>query len=382
MPNSRWVYFFKFRGKDKELWLGAWPALGLAAAREKRNEAEQKKKAGVSPTEERQAERVANRGQTFAEFAAENVDRLGPKKEPGRAVWLQQMTTPQFLADLVNMLPNDIQIGDVEKALLPYWETRTATSIRLRMRMRRVLAAARAKRLIVGERWINPAVYRDVLEHTMPKTDYEESPRPSLPWEDVPAFLADLRKRPEAVSPEAIEWLVLTAARVDSVIGARWGEVDLRARTWTVPAGRMKGRDGRVTDFVIPLTLPLVRVLRRRLPRGHRVDPNAFIFPSPGGRSTTGHVSGSSMWNVVRRVRPGVEVCPHGFRASFSTWAEEETDFGDKIISAAIGHKKKDKVQRRYGRSNLLPGRRRLMVLWGRYCAAPPKAAPALRLAA
>ena len=382
MPNGKWVYFFKFRGKEKELWLGAWPTLGLAAARDQRNEAEAKKKAGVNPTDERQAEKVANRATSFAEFALENVDRLGPKKEPGRSVWLRQMTTPKFLGDFVHMTPNDIQIEHVEKALLPFWETRTATSIALRMRIRRVLSSARAKKLIAGERWINPATYRDVLEHTMPRSTYEEEPRPSLPWQDVPAFLCDLRARPEAILPMAAEWLVLTGARVDSVTGAQWGEIDLRRRTWTVPAARMKGREGKVGAFVVPLTRPMVGVLRRLLPRGQRIDPNAFLFPSPGGRSRSGHMESSSMWNIVRRVRPNVEVCPHGFRASFSTWAEEETDFGDKIISAAIGHKKKDKVQRRYGRSDLLPGRRRLMRLWAAYCAPPVIAAPGLRLAA
>lgn len=384
MPNKRWVYFFKFRSggklKEKELWLGAWPEMDLKHARLARNAAEGTKESGVSPTDQRQVARALKRGLTFGEYAAENIDKLGPKKEPGRAIWLRQMTTPQFIGEFVHMLPNDIRLEHVERALAPYWETRTATSIILRMRIRRILSSARAKRLIVGERWMNPAIYRDNLEHTMPKVERIEEPRRSVPWQDLPGFMARLRSQNTRLRASALaaEWLVLTTMRVSACVGAQWGEIDLKARTWTVPAVRMKGREGKVKEHVVPLNLPMLRVLRAALPRGVHPMPSTFIFPS--NRSYSGHVETSGVWNVV--LDHTSEGCPHGFRATFETWAEEETDFGETIISMTTGHVKKDKVQRRYARSDLLGKRRRLMRAWGRWCDQPPPGAEARSIAA
>ena len=40
----------------------------------------------------------------------------------------------------------------------------------------------------------------------------------------------------------AFRLAILTACRTTEVLGARWSEVDLAARTWTIPEGRMKGK--------------------------------------------------------------------------------------------------------------------------------------------
>jgi integrase len=52
-----------------------------------------------------------------------------------------------------------------------------------------------------------------------------------------PNFMAELRQR-EGVAGRALEFAILTAARTGEVLGARWPEIDLEGRLWTVPAGR------------------------------------------------------------------------------------------------------------------------------------------------
>jgi integrase len=46
----------------------------------------------------------------------------------------------------------------------------------------------------------------------------------------------------DGVAAAALEFLILTAARTGEVIGARRSEIDFRARMWTVPPTRMKGK--------------------------------------------------------------------------------------------------------------------------------------------
>ena len=67
-----------------------------------------------------------------------------------------------------------------------------------------------------------------------------------MPYEEIAGFIADLRKRPSPTTL-ALEFCILTAARSGEVLGARWSEIDLAKRIWTVPAHRMKaGREHRV----------------------------------------------------------------------------------------------------------------------------------------
>lgn len=378
-PTLRWVYEYRFRGKDRETRLGEYPGLTLAKARVERDRLErQRKEDGVDPNAVKRREKALNRGLTFREFALENADTLGWPSKAARKRWLKVMTTPQYLKGFIDLTPNEIRAEHVEDALRPYWTAQPATSIQLRRCIRRVLQAARAKKLIAGMVWENPAVFRDGLEHTMPSSAYVSEPRKSLPWQEAPVFLTKLRRKGN-IESLAVEWLILTGMRVEAVIGARWDEIDLRKRTWTVPADRMKGEEGKVGKHVAPLTKPMVRVLRKLRKLGVRRD-SEFLFASR--RSKTGHICSSTVWNYVHRIA-AYDACPHGFRSTVSTWAEEETDAHETVITMTVGHVKKDKIHRVYGRSDMLRRRRELMEAWGRYCAEPRYPQPAaLRIAA
>lgn len=73
----------------------------------------------------------------------------------------------------------------------------------------------------------------------LPKVKAVTVHQPSMPWRDVPAFMADLATRP-GVSARCLEFIILTAARSGAARGARWDEIDLAEKVWNVPAERMK----------------------------------------------------------------------------------------------------------------------------------------------
>jgi integrase len=72
--------------------------------------------------------------------------------------------------------------------------------------------------------------------------------------------------------------LVLSGLRLREAAEARWGEV--RDELWTIPASRMKGRNGVARTHVVPITNEL-RKLFDRIPRGG----GDFIFSVNGGRT-------------------------------------------------------------------------------------------------
>jgi integrase len=112
----------------------------------------------------------------------------------------------------------------------------------------------------------------------------------SLPYSEISTYLDALRHQ-KGVAAKALEFLILTAARTGEVIGARWDEVDLLAKIWTIPASRMKaGREHRV-----PLSEAAVSVLKEM----QAVRQNEYIFS--GDRRA--QLSNMALLMVLRRMK-------------------------------------------------------------------------------
>lgn len=205
----------------------------------------------------------------------------------------------------------------------------------------------------------NPAGWMDNLDSTSLKrrkiTKQLVKHHPSLPFKDVPAFLADLRGR-ESLAARALELCILTATRTAEVTGARWSEFDLTNGTWTIPAERMKA--GR--EHVVPLSEPALAIMKA-LPR---YEGSPFIFAGLTGQK---HLSNMSMAMLSRRMRRE-KVTVHGFRSTFRDWAAETTQFPAEVAEMALAHIIASKVERAYRRGDLLDKRTMLMSAWAKFC--------------
>jgi len=60
----------------------------------------------------------------------------------------------------------------------------------------------------------------------------------------------------------------------------------------------------------------------------------------------------------------GYTARPHGLRATFRSWAEEQTDADWETKEMSLGHAVGSKVERAYQRSDLIDKRRQLLVKW------------------
>ena len=171
--------------------------------------------------------------------------------------------------------------------------------------------------------------------------------------------MAELRQRP-GVSARALEFAILTATRTGETVGARWDEIDLDARLWTIPAVRMKsGREHRV-----PLSDRAIEILMG-LPR-----EGAFVFT---GARCDRPLASSALLNLVRAMLgPGATV--HGFRSTFKDWAAEQTAYPNELSEIALAHAVTDKVEAAYRRGDMMEKRRRLMADWAAYCERAPAA--------
>jgi integrase len=358
--GRRWVFMFRWQGKQCEMGLGSLISVPLARARDMAGEARLAVAKGINPLDaRRKAKQAAKAVPTFGACADDFIESKSSqwRNETHKSQWTTTLT--KHAAPLTSKLVNRIETEDVLDVLKPLWAVKPETASRLRGRIERVLDAAKAKGYRSGE---NPARWRGHLDHLLPtRQKLTRGHHAAMPYPDVPDFVAALRKR-AATAALALEFLILTAARSGEVLGATWGEINLDDKLWTVPANRMKA--GRIQR--VPLVDRAIEILNEiaKLCKGDA--PSAFVFPGSRDKEP---LSNMSMTMLMRRMER--EETVHGFRSSFRDWAGEITSFPREIAEAALAHIVGDATERAYRRGDALEKRRKLMSAWAIYCNKP-----------
>ena len=375
--NRSWLFRFKLHRKAHLMGLGALADVTLAEAREAATAARKLVKQGVNPIDRRKAERAelaARAGlNTFAEvaeayIAAHEDSWRNPKH---RQQWRNTLDT--YAAPILGSVPVAVvDVGHVMRVLTPIWKEKTETASRLRGRIESVLGFATARGWRTGD---NPARWRGHIANLLPapaKVSKVQN-QPALPWKQIDTFAASLAHE-EGMAARALRFAILTAARTNEVIGARWGEIDSAAAVWTVPANRMKaGREHRV-----PLSPAALAVLAAAATLRPDHASDAFIFP--GGKPASA-LSNMALLMLLRRMNPHTDKAParwrdaksgdpisvHGFRSTFRDWAAEATSHPREIAEAALAHAVGG-VEGVYQRGDLLEKRRVLMADWATFC--------------
>ena len=350
----KWVLRFTHRGQAKEMGLGSARDVPLTDARKLAEKARALIAQGVNPIEARKRDDGVP---TFGKMADDVIETLSPgfRNEKHKAQWA--MTMAVYAAPLRPMPVDAVTTEDVLAVLKPIWTTKPETASRVRGRIEKVLDAARAKGFREGE---NPARWRGHLDCILPKqATLARGHHAALPYADIPTFMASLLEH-DAIAARALEFTILTAARSGETRGARWSEIDMAAKVWTIPADRMKaGREHRV-----PLTDRALALLDKM--KAARISE--FVFP---GQKREKPLSVMALDMLLRRMK--VDVTTHGFRSTFRDWAGNETSFPRELAEQALAHVIGDKAEQAYRRGDALERRRALMEAWAAHCA-PAKA--------
>jgi integrase len=354
-----WIFRFRRDGKLHDYGLGPVHSVGLATARQRAFECRATLYAGNNPVETRQAKRLervlaAAKAVTF-EHAAEQyisahaVGWRGPRQEQQ---WRQSLINYAF--PILGKLPvMAIDTPLVLQVLEPIWQTKTETASRLRNRIEAVLNWATSRGFRQGE---NPARWKGHLENLLAQRSKLQRVvhYPALQYSEIGAFILELRQQ-EGVAARALEFLILTACRTNEVRRARWDEIDLTERVWTVPAERMKpGRDHRV-----PLSDAAMQVLGVML----ELSVDEYVF-----RGRNGALGHNAMLRALASLgRDDISV--HGFRSTFRDWAAEATAHPNEVVEMALSHTTKNQAEAAYRRGDLFEKRRTLMCDWAQRCA-------------
>jgi integrase len=358
---TSWTFRYTMSGRpERNMGLGPVRDISLAAARELAADARRLKRAGIDPLEQRRAQRAAAaleaaRTMTFRECGERYIAayRDGWRNAEHRRQW--STTLASYAYPKIGNLPvAAVDVGLVLKVIEPLWRTRTETASRLRGRIELVLDWATARGYRVGE---NPARWKGHLENLLPRRHAVQKVRhlPAVPYAELPLLTIELRAE-RGIPARTLEFLILTAARSNEVLGARWDEVDWEGRLWTVPPARMKGGK----EHKVPISDRALSILQELA----AVRLNDLIFP---GVREDRPLSKTTLIRTLRRLGQA-EAAVHGFRASFATWSAERTNYPHEIREAALAHAVSSAVERAYTRTTMLDRRRRLMTDWAAFC--------------
>jgi integrase len=315
------------------------------------------------PLEERKHQRAAlafhtAKSVTFRQAAADYIRQHEGswRNHKHRSQWIT--TLAQYAEPVLgNIAVANIDTALVLQVLRPIWARIPETASRLRARIESILNFA----VVDGDR-ANPARWKGHLEHKLDRRLRKVrgvKHLAAVPYAEVPDFLADLRQH-QGVAARSLEFLILTAARTGEVIGARWYEIDVGGRLWTIPAERMKSN----RQHVVPLSDTALAILNA-LPR--EAD-NPHVFPG-----TRRHKLGDeALLDFLRGM--GRTESVHGFRSSFRDWAGDCSNHPREVIEAALAHAIKDDTEAAYRRSTAIEKRRLLMADWARFCEGPTSA--------
>jgi len=359
--TKTWAFYYKKEGKRTEMGLGSFGNVSLEQAREKAAELRKQIANGIDPLGERQQqenERKAQRAKmmTFSQCADAyiNAHRAGWKNPKHIQQW--QNTLSQYAFPVFGDLDvKAIDTGLITKCLEPIWLTKNETAGRVRGRIESILDWATVHEYREG---VNPARWRGHLDKLLAKPSkiQKTEHHKALPYTEVGGFIEQLRQQ-DGIAAKCLEFTILTAARTGETIGATWDEIDLDAKTWTIPAVRMKAE----REHKVPLSGHALNILNEMA----AVRLNNYVFP--GNKKG---LSNMAMLAVLKRM-DRADITVHGFRSTFRDWAAESTAYPGEVVEMALAHAIKNLTEAAYRRGDLLEKRSRLMDEWARYCNAP-----------
>jgi integrase len=338
-----WRLAVRVDGKPQTLTFGPYPEVTLANARELRDDARAKLRAGTDPRQ-KPKDKTVTLAQASAEYWSGRKD-LSPSYIENATRAIAMHIAPRLGARPVGDISRDDLLGVLlamdAKGLHSYVrKTRMWVGQVFDWAIERGHATGNPAMLIKPDK----AFSRARVEHFA-----------ALEPKEMPEFMQRLAAEGRIQSALALRLLALTWVRTNELRMMRWDEID--GDTWVIPAGKMKRR----LDHVVPLStkaLDLLAELKTRagdspyvMPAEHRADrpisENAVLF-------------------LIHRMGYKGRMTGHGLRSVASTWANER-GYPPDVIERQLAHVPADAVRRAYNRAAYMDQRRAMLQDWAEW---------------
>lgn len=333
--------------------LGAFPALSLANARNLRADYLALLADGIDP-------------QVQAEVAEEQLQiAIDSVFATVAANWFQlksKSVTPDYAKDIWRSLEKDVfpAVGGI-----PVQQIKARTLVEALEPIKARGALETVRRLVQRINEIMTYAVNTGLIDANPASGIGmafEKPKkkhmPTLPPEELPGLMRSLLMSNLSLTTRyLIEWQLLTLVRPSEASGARWSEIDLNLRIWSIPAERMKAK----REHIVPISTQAMHIIEVMKPISAARE---YIFPS---RNNPKKPMNSQTANAaLKRIGYEGRLVAHGLRSIASTCLNE-SGFNSDVIEASLAHSDKNEVRKAYNRSTYLQQRTELMEWWGEF---------------
>jgi integrase len=354
-PTGSRLWQFKYRldGKEKLLSIGPYPEISLAEARTARDRARALVAKSQDPSTAKQDQKREERERRGLTFETQAKAYFEKTQKEGRAAstldktqWLLDMAVADFGRKPMSEITSPMVLRCLRKVEA---KGNYETAKRLRAKISAVFRYAVA----TGSATTDPTyALKDALIRPQPK------PRAAIT--DANALGALMRAidgfHGQAVTRIALQLLALLTPRPGELRNAKWEEIDLRAAVWSIPAERMKMR----RPHRVPLPAQALKLLGEL-----KALTGATEYLLPSLISTKRVMSENTLNTALRRIGFGKdEMTSHGFRASFSTLANESGLWNPDAIERALAHLETNEVRRAYARGEHWDERVRMAAWW------------------
>ncbi|MGF1869688.1 integrase domain-containing protein [Photobacterium indicum] len=353
-PNGSklWLLNYKhpIKGNRANLSLGSYPHLSLANARKSAFEAKELIAQGVDPKEYRdkqKSEEKAITEHTFFNIASEwfELKKHTITENYAEDIWrsLVLHVFPKLSSTPISQVTAPIVI-DILRPIEAKGSLETVK--RLTQRMNEVMDYA----VNCGLAPSNPlsgikAAFKKPKKENMAALKPDELP-------ELMAAIANASIK--RTTRCLIEWQLHTMTRPAEASGAKWCEIDLEAKVWTIPPERMKKR----RKHRISLTEQAIAILSTIHPiSGHR----EYVFPSDRDPQKPCNSQTANM--ALKRMGFAGRLVSHGLRSLASTTLNEQ-GFEPDLIEAALAHVDDNQVRSAYNRTDYLERRTPMMCWW------------------
>ena len=340
-----WVLQYRDGDKIRSKGLGSAATVTLARARKLREDFVVRRRAGELPATRGAGKRFAKAAE---EYLKNHATEWSPKQQKDHAARLKLHASA-----LDNRRVNRITVDEVADVLRPIWTgPNHGRGSKLRGLIELILNAEEVPQP-------GPAAWSRLIGKLSKENAHTEN-YASLPYIEVPALMTELLADATAQA-RAIRFIILTGVRQQEALGATWSEIDLAARTWTIPWARMKTRRKLKKDHDIPLSDAAIACF------GPRGADDAFVFSSRRGSDQLSH---NATYDLLKTLRPAITL--HGFRSTFADWAAQN-EWSSELREMALAHTVKvggklgGKTFKSYNRNELIELRRPMMEQWAKY---------------
>jgi integrase len=348
-----WRYGYRLAGKRKTFTIGLYPDTSLAEAREHHSDARKLVGAGQCPVlikrRKRQAA-VLGAGNTVKAIAEAWYAELAPHKSESWRTGVRGRLDKYIYPAMGTVPITDVEAADVLALVKGIKFPKTAEFVRQILTRVFSFAIRNLRAKTNPAREIQGAVIVPQATHHKP-----------IAAKDIPDFIEKLDGYPGRIQTKlAAKLLLQTMVRKRELIEATWDEIELDNALWTIPAERMKRRNG----HVVPLSKQALKVFKELKPIA---CGSRYVFPHFGNPRKP--MSAATLNFAFERL--GLTVSPHSLRATASTILNEANLFRPDVIERQLSHIERNRIRAAYNAAEYMDERRKMLQWWADFIDRP-----------